>query len=438
MPNAQLLKHMKPAARIAAAIDLLMLINESWEEKKRAPADGIIGRYFKQRRYIGSKDRGAIAERVYFILRNGAALEWWLEKAKMTASPRLVVLLSLLFKDDATLDEVEDLYSGGPQCPMPLTHEERDLVESLQGKMFFDVAMPKPVRYNYPDWMTPLLEKTFGEEFDSAMVALGEEAPVDLRVNTLKAIREQVMAALSNEEFEPEHAPYAPNGIRLRKRGALFASNTFRLGWFEMQDEGSQLVCELVEAKPGEKVVDFCAGAGGKTLSIAAKMQNKGRILAWDTSKERLSQMPKRLARAGVNNVQIHQITSEHDQFIKRHKHSADWVLADVPCSGSGTWRRSPDLKWRTAEKDLEEVMAMQKSILESAARLVKPDGKLVYATCSLFEEENEKQVEAFLEKHPDFSAETISAEKKYLRLMPHRDQTDGFFAAVLKRKKTA
>lgn len=427
---------MKPAARIAAAIDLLMLINEAWEKGSRAPADGIIGHYFKQRRYIGSKDRGAIAERVYFILRNGAALEWWLEKAKQKPSPRLLALLSLVFKEGVSLDEAEDLFSGGPQCPMPLTHEERDLVEAFQNKTFFDADMPKPVRYNYPSWMTTLLEEAFGDDFDEGMSALSEEAPVDLRVNTLKAIREQVMAALSNEGFEPEHSPQAPNGIRLRKRGALFASNTFRLGWFEVQDEGSQLVCELVDANPGEKVIDFCAGAGGKTLSIAAKMQGRGRILAWDTSKERLSQMPKRLARAGVNNVQLHRITNEQDQFIKRHKQSADWVLTDVPCSGSGTWRRSPDLKWRTSENDYAEVMAKQKSILESASRLVKPEGKLVYATCSLFADENEKQVASFLKTHPEFSLVPMASDKPYLRLLPHRDYTDGFFAAVLKREK--
>ncbi|MFO1242523.1 MAG: RsmB/NOP family class I SAM-dependent RNA methyltransferase [Rickettsiales bacterium] len=427
---------MKPAARIAAAIDLLMLINDAWEKGKRTPADGIIGYYFKQRRYIGSKDRGAISERVYFILRNGAALEWWLEKAKMKPSPRLLVLLSLVFKDGFALEAIEELYSGGPQCPMPLTHEERDIVEAFHGKTFLDPAMPKPVQYNYPSWMTSLLEETFGGEFDMGMKALGEEAPVDLRVNTLKAIREQVIAALTNEDFAPEPAKRAPNGIRLKKRGALFASNTFRLGWFEMQDEGSQLVCELVDAKPGQKVIDFCAGAGGKTLAIAARMQGKGRILAWDTSKERLSQMPKRLARAGVNNVQLHLIANEQDQFIKRHKQSADWVLADVPCTGSGTWRRSPDLKWRTTEKDMQEVMALQKSILESAARLIMGTGKLVYATCSLFREENETQIENFLAAHSDFAVEPISEREKYLRLLPHRDHTDGFFAAVLTRKK--
>ena len=426
---------MKHPARIAAVIDLLTLINEAWERGSRAPADGIIGHYFKQRRYIGSKDRGAIAERVYFILRNGAALEWHLEKAKQKASPRLIVLASLVLRDTMNVDQVEELYSGGPQSPSPLTREESALVEGWLGKELFDPSMPKSVKYNYPNWMTPILEKTFGDEFDKAMVALSEEAPVDLRVNTLKATPKQVLAALTNEGFEPEEIAGVANGVRLKKRGALFASNTFRLGWFEVQDEGSQRVSELVDAKPGERVIDFCAGAGGKTLSIAAKMQNKGRILAWDTNKERLGQMPKRLARAGVNNVQQHLIENESDQFIKRHKQTADWVLTDVPCSGSGTWRRSPDLKWRTSAKDLDEVKVMQKNILQSASQLVKPGGRLVYATCSLFAEENEEQVERFLESEKSFEVEMFAGGKKYLRLFPHRNKTDGFFAVVLRRK---
>ena len=410
---------MKHPARIAAVIDLLTLINEAWERGSRAPADGIIGHYFKQRRYIGSKDRGAIAERAYFILRNGAVLEWHLEKAKQKASPRLIVLASLILRDRATLDLAEELFSGGPQSPMPLTYDEKELVEAWEKTDLLEEAMPKTVKYNYPEWMTPLLEKTFGDEFDVAMQALSEEAPVDLRVNTLKAIREQVVSALTNEEFEPTALPNVSAGIRLQKRGALFASNTFRQGWFEMQDAGSQMVSDLVVAKPGERVIDFCAGAGGKTLAIAAKMQNKGRILAWDTNKERLGQMTKRLARAGVNNVQMHVIASEQDQFIKRHKQTADWVLADVPCTGSGTWRRSPDLKWRTSAKDLEEVRALQKNILQSASRLVKPGGRLVYATCSLFADENEEQVEQFLSEQKNFAVEKINDEKKLPSSLP-------------------
>jgi 16S rRNA (cytosine967-C5)-methyltransferase len=210
-----------------------------------------------------------------------------------------------------------------------------------------------------------------------------------------------------------------------------------------MQDEGSQLVAALVEAKPKEKVIDFCAGSGGKTLAVAAAMHNRGRLLAWDTSQTRLNQMPKRLTRAGVHNTQIRLLSSERDAFLKRHIASADWLLLDVPCTGTGTWRRSPDLKWRTGKKDLAEMQELQKNILESAARLVKPGGRLVYATCSLFAEENEDRIAAFLEAHAEFQAEPVTQPHipesarsgGFLRLFPHLHRTDGFFAAVLRRE---
>jgi 16S rRNA (cytosine967-C5)-methyltransferase len=235
-------------------------------------------------------------------------------------------------------------------------------------------------------------------------------------------------------------------GVRLHQRFAAFNTQAFKDGWFEMQDEGSQIAALLVEAKPGEKVIDFCAGAGGKTLAIAATMQNKGRILAWDSSAARLKQMQKRLARAGVSNVVTHVLTDESDPFIKRHKDSADWVVVDAPCSGSGTWRRNPDLKWRFTPEDLQEVKALQASILASAARLVRPGGRLVYITCSVFADENLQQVKQFIETHARFKVapvgkiwNTLAKESEggipHLRLSPHEDGTDGFFAVVLTRQ---
>jgi len=204
----------------------------------------------------------------------------------------------------------------------------------------------------------------------------------------------------------------------------------FRDGWFEMQDEGSQLVAQLVQAKPGEKGIDFCAGAGGKTLALAAQMENRGRILAWDVSGKRLGQMKPRHGRAGVSNVQARVIKSERDNVVKRHRDSADWVLLDVPCSGTGTWRRNPDLRRRTTQAVLSELKQRQKAILESAARLVKAGGRLVYATCSILPEENEVQITEFTDRHPDFVLESPA-----LRLYPHVDGTDGFFGSVLRKK---
>lgn len=434
---------MKEGARIAAAIELLSQLNDAWMRGERAPADSVLAQYFRGRRYIGAKDRGAIAEIVYYILRHGATLEWWLEKIHPTGGPRGIVILALIFLRRAHIAQLSEWFDGSDYCPPPLSEQERTMVALYAGKELIHGTLPEPARLNYPDWMGARLRTLFGEKLYLAMEAMNVEAPVDIRVNTLRATRQQVFDELQAEGFAPALTHYAPHGIRLARRGALFATASFREGWFEMQDEGSQLVASLVEAGGKQKVIDFCAGAGGKTLAIAATMHNKGRILAWDTSEPRLSQLPKRLSRAGVHNVQARTLDSEHDQFIKRHKETADWVLLDVPCTGSGTWRRNPDLKWRTGEKDLTEMKDIQKRILESAARLVRPGGRLVYATCSLFEEENEAQVEAFLATHERFSMEPVTrpnipinaVQGGFLRLLPHQHETDGFFAAVLKRK---
>jgi 16S rRNA (cytosine967-C5)-methyltransferase len=304
--------------------------------------------------------------------------------------------------------------------------------------------MPEWMRLNVPEWCIDRFKGLYGDDTAAELNALNTEAPLDLRVNTLKSTREEVRQSLWGDGFDAQPTPYSPWGLRLDKRGALFNTKAFKNGWIEVQDEGSQLVALLSNAKPGEKVIDFCAGAGGKTLALAAMMQNKGRILAWDTSETRLEQSVKRLRRAGVDNVQRHALTSETDSFIKRHKDSADVVVIDAPCSGSGTWRRNPDLKWRFGERDLSEITAIQERILDSARRLVKKGGKLLYITCSLFEEENESQVKQFLIKYPEFTlaspseiwdndaCKKLSGSSQFLRLSPHSAGTDGFFAAIL------
>ncbi len=429
---------MKPGAWIAAAIEILESVNAAWESGGRAPADGLMSQYYRERRFIGSKDRGRISDWVYYVLRNGSGLEWHFEQVKQESSPRLLVLLSLLLRGDVDMPQLDSWLSGEEYSARRLTFAEKTLLEQFAGKDLEQPEMPDAVRYNYPDWMEKRLRIIFGDEFDAGMRALNAEASVDVRANTLKTNRDDLLKILTEHDFAAEKTEYANNCLRLKKRGALFTLAAFNQGWFEMQDEGSQLVAQLVQAKAGDKVVDFCAGAGGKTLGIAAAMQNRGRILAWDTNERRLGEMPKRLARAGVNNVQLRVLGSESDAYIKRHKQSADWVLTDVPCSGSGTWRRSPDLKWRTMGADLEEIKAIQKKIINSAARLVKPGGHLVYATCSLFTDENEDQINFFLKEHPNFKLvpHGIAAlgEGDFLRLYPHKHQTDGFFGAVLQR----
>lgn len=436
---------MRPDARISSVIEVLTALNEAWAEGKRTPADGLLSDYFKQRRYMGSKDRSDISEKVYAILRQGGALQWWVERARREPEPRIVVLLALTMLFKQPLQKIEKLFTGEQYAPAPLSNDERVFVSEHAHQVINASHMPEWARLNCPEWMEPRLRKVFGDSFESEIMALNEEATVDLRMNTLKCKdRNELIFQLDKQGIYTAPTPHSPLGMRLRKRLPIFNSPAFREGLFEMQDEGAQIVSLLVEAKPGQKVIDFCAGAGGKTLAIAATMENKGRIHAWDVHERRLMQISKRLARAGVDNVELHVLADESDQYVKRHKASADWVVLDVPCSGSGTWRRNPDLKWRTSPQDLAELTAIQARILDSAARLVKPGGAMVYATCSLFEEENEDQLARFLKLQGDFKVEPVAemwhklslpvGEGHVLRMSPFSHGTDGFFAAVLRR----
>jgi 16S rRNA (cytosine967-C5)-methyltransferase len=268
--------------------------------------------------------------------------------------------------------------------------------------------------------------------------------PLDLRVNPIKSNRETVLRALKAMGLNAEATKLAPRGIRLRERLSLARLAGLKAGEIEIQDEGSQLVALLVNAKPGDRVVDFCAGAGGKTLAIAAQMQNKGHLIACDINEARLKRCAERLRRAGLHNVETRALTSETDSWVKRHKGSFDHVLIDAPCSGTGTWRRNPDARWRMPDLGLGGLVALQARILSSAARLVKPGGRLVYATCSVLREENEEQVAAFLAAHPTFRIVPVQqvvphlamvAPFDHLSLTPAQHETDGFFAAVLHRE---
>jgi 16S rRNA (cytosine967-C5)-methyltransferase len=439
---------MTPGARIQAAIELIDQVLMAWMSQKRIPADKMLEGYFKSHRYIGSKDRGVISELVYWVLRHKAALEWWLDRENQRLHGRSFVIAAIVLRKDYNPQTIQSIPKDSQYSPPPFTEEETKMIGELVRHNIEHPDMPDHVRLNYPQWMDGMLRETFGDQFEVALHVLNEQAPTDLRVNTLKTTREQLMNELQKEGFENTPTPLSPVGLRLAKRGPIFTSPLFKQGYFEVQDEGSQVVASIVDAEPGQRVIDFCAGAGGKTLALAASMKNKGRILAWDTSEKRLAQIVPRIRRAGVDNVQTHIITSENDAFIKRHKGTADRVLVDAPCSGSGTWRRNPDLKWRFTQKDLDEVIALQQSILQSASRLVKPGGRLIYATCSVLKEENDKQVEQFLTSVNNFRV--VCAEKiwdkngnvndtnsvSFLWLTPHEDGVDGFFAAILERGK--
>ena len=429
---------MKPGARVAAAIELFEELDDLWQRGSRTPADGVLALYYRHRRYIGSKDRREISRIVYGVVRNETALRWRLEQTGLILTPRELVLGELVFLDGRGLGEIEELFNEQEYCPESLDSEEANWVRTHEGQPLLHADMPEPVRLNYPEWMQPVLQELFGDQLTEAMAALNAEAAVDLRVNILKATREQVMAALVDDGMEPIPTPFATDGLRLMKRSALIATQAFRDGWFEIQDEGSQLVAQLVEARPGEKGIDFCAGGGGKTLALSARMENRGQILAWDVAKARLKQMASRLVRAGVSNVQTRLLKSERDSYLDQHVGTADWVLLDVPCSGTGMWRRSPDLKRRTTQLDLEKVTEQQRRIIDSAVRLIKPGGRLIYATCSILRQENEDQVVRFLTAHPEFTVKPMNlptgqgGKVPYLRLFPHQHQTDGFFGAVL------
>ena len=305
------------------------------------------------------------------------------------------------------------------------------------------------LRHNLPDWLAAPLKQEAGDGFWPLVEAMNAPAPLDLRVNTLKAKREEVQAALKDAGIEAELTPYSPWGLRIHGKPALQKLDLFIQGLVEVQDEGSQLLAALLAPKRGEMVVDFCAGAGGKTLALGALMRNTGRLYAFDVSGHRLEGLKPRLARSGLSNVYPAQIAHERDDRIKRLAGKIDRVLVDAPCSGLGTLRRNPDLKWRQSPKALEELGEKQRAILASAARLVKPGGRLVYATCSLLRRENDEVAAAFSAANPEFEllpvAEALTAaqversgelvSEGYLRLWPHTHATDGFFAAAWQRK---
>jgi 16S rRNA (cytosine967-C5)-methyltransferase len=395
------------------------------------PADKILSRYFRENPKLGSRERHAVAEGVYAILRNKLAYASFSESGHGPAMRRLALL---------GLAE-----ANGAQALGGLSEEESEWLDRIA--QIDRNALPAALRANLPQWLFDKLVARDGEEAVLALAdALNRPAPLDLRVNALKAKREDVIAELATAPIVCEPTPYAPLGIRIMKKPALQNLPLFQSGALEVQDEGSQLLAQAVGAKRGEMVVDFCAGAGGKTLALGAAMRNTGRLYAFDVSEKRLNKLKPRLARSGLSNVHPVVIAHENDAKVKRLAGKIDKVLVDAPCSGLGTLRRNPDMKWRQSPQSVTELGAKQISILSSAARLVKPGGRLVYATCSLLEEENEAIVTQFMNSHGDFKLvpmKDVLSEQKidldmqdYLKLLPHVHGTDGFFAAVLERKK--
>jgi 16S rRNA (cytosine967-C5)-methyltransferase len=345
-----------------------------------------------------------------------------------------------------TTQHFDEAFSSAPFAPKRLDETERKAAASLAGKALEHGDQPVSVRQNYPAWIEEPLRLRFGGELEAEMQALAEPAPLDLRTNALKTTREAALHLLASEGLQVEPTPWSPLGIRVQGRPPLGTLAPFRDGLVEVQDEGSQLAALLVEPSPGMRVCDFCAGAGGKSLAMAAAMNNKGHIVACDVSAKRLEGATRRLRRAGIFNVESRALSSERDPWVKRQREKFDRVLVDAPCTGTGTWRRNPDAKWTLTPQDAAELEALQRRILDSAARLVKPGGRIVYATCSLLPQENEQQAEWFAMTHPDFTPVPVAQVWSrvigraapdgdlYLRLSPARHNTDGFFAAVFEK----
>ncbi|MCQ4159342.1 RsmB/NOP family class I SAM-dependent RNA methyltransferase [Roseomonas sp. GC11] len=434
---------MTPSARIAATVALVADVAAA----PRRPADATANAFFRERRYIGSGDRRAVAERAWGILRQKLRLDWHIARFNLPPTPRLLVMAHLLLAEGWTKEGVLQGFPGGRFNAGPPDPGEMAVINALAGTPLAPPEMPEGIALNLPDWALGGYRARFGAELPAAAAAMDQAAPLDLRANLLRGTREQAAAALAAEGIPTEPMGYSPWGLRIPDRRPILASKAFTDGLVEIQDEGSQLIALLTGAKPGMRVVDYCAGAAGKTLAVAAMMANRGRIIACDVSATRLEGAVKRLRRAGVDNAERHLLTAG-DRWVKRRAGQFDCVLVDAPCTGAGTWRRNPDARTRTTARDRDELVTKQREILDHVAELVRPGGRLVYATCSVLPEENGMQVEAFLSRHAGYEAVPLAeawaavmpgipapCPGPWLELAPHSHGTDGFFAAVLRRK---
>ena len=432
-----------PSARLSAACDLSDAV-----DRDPRPADAVVSAWLRGRRDLDDADRGVVLDLLDQILRHRARLGWWLDRLGHADTPRARLLVWLSLGEGLAPDRIARLFAGVKDAPAALTQAEAALLTGVQGASLADPAMPQDLRLECPDWAAGPLRARFGDSFAAEMAALLTPPSRDLRVNTLRATRAGMLDRLRALGLSATPTRLAPDGIRLRDRVSLARLDPLRTAEVEIQDEGSQLVALLVDARPGERVADFCAGAGGKTLAMATRMANRGHVAACDVSEGRLKRCAERVRKAGLHNVQTQVLTGETDRWIKRRKGTFDRVLVDAPCSGTGTWRRNPDARWRAPQGNgLADLVALQARILASAARLVKPGGRLVYATCSLLPAENEDQVAAFLAAHPAFLRVPIAdvapdladiATGDDLSLTPARHGTDGFYAAVLTRDSSA
>ncbi len=404
-----------------------------------SPADAKLGEFFRNHRELGTKERAFVAESVYGVLRRLRYLS--VVAANEENDPddaRKLILAWLLRVQGKSLRELDEI----------LSEQQKEWAVTIKAKSTEN--LPLAVQADVRDWFWDKLVAQYGEaEALTICRSMFDQASLDLRVNTIKATRDEVLAKMQAENTVKDNVvstmPYSPIGIRMGAKLNISRHVMFTEGKIEVQDEGSQLLSYLVSPKRGMMVADFCAGAGGKTLAIGALMKNTGRLYAFDVSEKRLHNLGQRLKRSGLSNLHAQVITSEQDPKLKRLNGKFDRVLVDAPCSGLGTLRRNPDLKWRQTEQDVIELTQKQTAILARAAKLTKAGGRLIYATCSLLRDENEAIVEAFMQANPEFNlvpASEVLAHHHialdtgpYLRLLPHLHQTDGFFAAVFEKQ---
>jgi 16S rRNA (cytosine967-C5)-methyltransferase len=409
---------------LAALADALAVVLPLTE-----PADVALRDFFRAHRQLGQHDRAFIADGVFAVLRRRRSLI----AHAATSVPRALAIAAASRELGLSLRELEDA----------LTPDERAWARELKTRK---PDLTPAEAADLPDWLWEALGKAIPAERDALARAWLAPAPLDLRVNPFKTSRDAVRAALATDGIDASPTPYSPLGLRVAGKPALQRHQLFIDGAIEVQDEGSQLLCFLVAPKRSEMIVDFCAGAGGKTLLLGALMRSQGRLYAFDVSPRRLANLKPRLARSGLSNVHPVRIADERDNHVKRLAGKIDRVLVDAPCSGFGTLRRNPDLKWRHPQTAIAKLAAKQACVLAAAAGLVKPGGRLVYATCSVLPDENETIVEGFLGAHSDFALGDAAAELaragialdtgRMLRLYPHRHGCDGFFAAVLERTR--
>src|SRR5215467_11269261 len=432
---------MTPAARVSAAIEVLADI-----EARRRPAADALKDWGLGHRFAGSGDRAAIAGLVYDALRRKSSSAFLMDDA----TPRAVALGMLVLERKLDPTTVARLTEDGRHAPGALRAEEHAHLErgSLDGA-------PPWVAGDYPEWLDPHLARVFGDERAAEAAALASRAPLDLRVNVLKGERDAVAQALAH--LEPSPTRWSPWGLRIvlpadSKNPAVHAEPAFIKGLIEVQDEGSQLAALCAGARPGEQVIDLCAGAGGKTLALAAAMQGRGQIHATDSDKRRLAPIHARIDRAGAHNIQVRTPRGQADT-LSGFAERANLVLIDAPCTGTGAWRRNPDAKWRVRPGALATRLKEQAAVLDAAAALAKPSGRVVYITCSVLAEENGDQVRGFLARHPLFTLvppsevagalgeraflfrRAVLMSEEGLLMTPRRTDTDGFYVAIMKRK---